>query len=758
MLKLKKLTAILSAALLAFSSAAPALADDSEAQQPQTALWLDFTNEETCRTYIDNAVFSNGASLSVRSKALGGFGVFAVFDASAQGADKPYVTFNVDGGLSGYSYAKIAYSYSTCRNSGSAEMKSFIRLADGAENTVATIASNGASLTDASGSEYKSSSYTTNARGTKVISTVLPLESATDGASSITFCPAQTADGTAVNCGVLLKYIALFQNKEDADRFDLSVSGAEFKKEGSEDVFTATVAPVANTAHIVLPKLYVSADEFSDANIELKLADKLSSATVASVDGFNVIYTVSAFDGTEHIWTVSVDCRQIDSENTEKMLADLNGATADNISEVADSWNWIWENKCTKYALLDDGAKDAFLNAAVSNAGGYTADNWADMIDREAVFASLVSKDGFEQIKQTADAAGLQDSAAYKIFFENFTDDERNTVAEAAKTSVNYKEFKEKLYLAIYSSSVSYGNIKQLIEGDLEYFGFSETSYNDLISQTDDLQSAYMAIVSLDVADTAQIAAELEKAVKQIGKIKDDDDEVSNVSTKKTGGGGGGGGKISVSVPGTSSEDGTILPPQPEKEPEKAEGFNDLNLAPWAQDSINSLAEKGIVNGKTPTGFAPLDNVKREEFVKMIVSALAIDGSADITFDDVKSTEWYADFIKKAVGANIINGIDQKTFGIGSDITREDMAVIAKRALLAKLGSLDGDGRSDFADIADIADYAKDAVDTLCSLGILNGDNGRFMPKNIATRAETAVVIDRLMSFVERIAQAGGNQ
>ena len=70
MLKLKKLTAILSAALLAFSSAAPALADDSEAQQPQTALWLDFTNEETCRTYIDNAVFSNGASLSVRSKAL----------------------------------------------------------------------------------------------------------------------------------------------------------------------------------------------------------------------------------------------------------------------------------------------------------------------------------------------------------------------------------------------------------------------------------------------------------------------------------------------------------------------------------------------------------------------------------------------------------------------------------------------------------------------------------------------------------------
>ena len=71
------------------------------------------------------------------------------------------------------------------------------------------------------------------------------------------------------------------------------------------------------------------------------------------------------------------------------------------------------------------------------------------------------------------------------------------------------------------------------------------------------------------------------------------------------------------------------------------------------------------------------------------------------------------------------------------------------RAALLKGVAFDNIGNS-FADADKVADYADESVKALYSKGIVTGnDKGMFEPKKNATRAETAVMLDRFLSAVQ---------
>ena len=53
-----------------------------------------------------------------------------------------------------------------------------------------------------------------------------------------------------------------------------------------------------------------------------------------------------------------------------------------------------------------------------------------------------------------------------------------------------------------------------------------------------------------------------------------------------------------------------------------------------------------------------------------------------------------------------------------------------------------------FADDTSIADYAYDAIYTLKGLGLVNGSDGMYNPKNSLTRAEAAKVMSSLIDFL----------
>ena len=128
----------------------------------------------------------------------------------------------------------------------------------------------------------------------------------------------------------------------------------------------------------------------------------------------------------------------------------------------------------------------------------------------------------------------------------------------------------------------------------------------------------------------------------------------------------------------------------------------------------------------------------------MIVIACGLTAEGDtVQFADAEDKAWYLPYISTATANGIVKGIDENIFGIGQNITRQDMAVMAKRAL----DSMDAEISKTrdyvtFNDEAGFADYAKDAFRELFEAGIINGKGeNNFDPVGSATRAEAAKII-----------------
>jgi len=171
--------------------------------------------------------------------------------------------------------------------------------------------------------------------------------------------------------------------------------------------------------------------------------------------------------------------------------------------------------------------------------------------------------------------------------------------------------------------------------------------------------------------------------------------------------------------------------------------FRDIDQVVWASEAIIGLADMNIINGKGNGIFAPNDNITREEFAKILVGALKFDeGDYKInSFSDADENEWYCKYINIAKDKGIIKGVSDDCFGVGENITRQDMVVMIHRALLYKDAELP-EGELEFEDSSLVADYATDAVASLCELGVINGvSETSFQPMGLATRAQAAKVI-----------------
>lgn len=173
--------------------------------------------------------------------------------------------------------------------------------------------------------------------------------------------------------------------------------------------------------------------------------------------------------------------------------------------------------------------------------------------------------------------------------------------------------------------------------------------------------------------------------------------------------------------------------------------FNDIQGFEWAKEAIEELASKGIVSGVGNGSFEPEREITREEFVKLICEAFGFEGEAEISFTDINDDDWFKPYVAIGFNNGIITGVSDELFGSGRSITREEMAAIIYRAIIAKGKSADLAG-TEFADNDDISGYANDAVARLSGAGIVNGvGDNMFAPQRSAVRAEAAVIIHRCM-------------
>lgn len=218
--------------------------------------------------------------------------------------------------------------------------------------------------------------------------------------------------------------------------------------------------------------------------------------------------------------------------------------------------------------------------------------------------------------------------------------------------------------------------------------------------------------------------------------------EVSTVTGGSGGGGGGGGGGgFSYTEDKKKDDKDTGKEDKPE-EPARESSFTDLPKEHWSYEYINKLYIKNVVNGYEDGSFRPDIPVKREEFIKIISELFKPEVSGNISFSDVKTTDWYYPYVNAAYNSGIINGISKELFGTGTNITREDAAVIISRVIDYKNLSFEKVSDADFSDITSVSDYALEAVKTLKSYGLINGYNANdFRPKGNLSRAELCKLV-----------------
>lgn len=204
----------------------------------------------------------------------------------------------------------------------------------------------------------------------------------------------------------------------------------------------------------------------------------------------------------------------------------------------------------------------------------------------------------------------------------------------------------------------------------------------------------------------------------------------------------------------TRKNDSVIIAPNDNQKNDKVQVkiFDDIASDFWANEAIEELYKKNIVAGKTDSMFYPNDNIKREEFVTLLVKAFKFDMvDDDFHFEDVPEGAWYYDYVRSAYLGYVVKGISENMFGSGMDITRQDLSVMIYNA--AKSAGVilpETKEKINFADEDDIAEYAKAAVENLQKAGIVSGyEDGTFKPAGNATRAEAAMMIYRVMQYIK---------
>ena len=271
------------------------------------------------------------------------------------------------------------------------------------------------------------------------------------------------------------------------------------------------------------------------------------------------------------------------------------------------------------------------------------------------------------------------------------------------------------------------------------------TSYQDVFPANVLAYTNKAGLARVSIGKTVNSMAELSGLIASVPA------EVTPGGGGSTGGGGGGGGASGGSPAGGSTS--VSLGNTNVANMFNQKTFADIKNAEWARTAIEALIKRSVINGYETGDFKPNSTITREEFVKIIIGAFGISGSGkDCGFSDIGKSHWAYSYICTAKEKGIVSGVSESSFGAGSNITRQDMAVIIVNAMKAAGKNSFSTEEYDFADKGSISGYAKEAVFAMKNLNIIGGyEDKSFKPQNSATRAEAAQMIYNSLKALGKI-------
>ncbi|SDE12257.1 2',3'-cyclic-nucleotide 2'-phosphodiesterase/5'-or 3'-nucleotidase, 5'-nucleotidase family [Paenibacillus sp. UNCCL117] len=170
----------------------------------------------------------------------------------------------------------------------------------------------------------------------------------------------------------------------------------------------------------------------------------------------------------------------------------------------------------------------------------------------------------------------------------------------------------------------------------------------------------------------------------------------------------------------------------------------------WSRSEVESLASKLIVQGANDTDYAPDRTITRAEFTALVVRSLGLAANGDASsFTDIPADSWFAGAVGAAVNLGLVEGQTPTLFAPDAQITRAEMAVLMMRAMQFADRTLSAprtQAEAAFTDASSIPDWAQASAAWLADQAILQGDAAaKLAPAEPATRAEAAAVLLRAL-------------
>ncbi len=169
----------------------------------------------------------------------------------------------------------------------------------------------------------------------------------------------------------------------------------------------------------------------------------------------------------------------------------------------------------------------------------------------------------------------------------------------------------------------------------------------------------------------------------------------------------------------------------------------------WAEEQVKWAYQGGILKGTELLRFSPNATLERG----MICTVLhrlenSPPAGSDNPFPDVIDYAWYGKGVIWAAKNGLVMGHEDGLFRPTDPVTREQLGAILYRyaqfkGIAGTTGSLDG-----FTDAGKTSAYALSAMKWAVGSGLLRGrDDGTLDPQGYATRAEAAVILQRLQTL-----------
>lgn len=180
--------------------------------------------------------------------------------------------------------------------------------------------------------------------------------------------------------------------------------------------------------------------------------------------------------------------------------------------------------------------------------------------------------------------------------------------------------------------------------------------------------------------------------------------------------------------------------------------FYDVPADHWARQAVDYVSSHALFQGTGIHTFSPKTPMSRAMLVTVLYRMAGVDTVQETcSFPDVAADAWYTNAVIWASGVGIVMG-DETGFAPQREVTRQELAVMLYRyAQYMDMEMQLSNKLNNFTDGEGIAPWATQAMTWAVDSGLLRGrTGGDLAPTEIASRAEVAVILERMAALMAR--------